>query len=322
MQGLLKAIATGVASLLMTAGLVGAEPLGIGTLPQGSLGYSIASSLAKVVTENSELEVRAVGQGGSTVYIPQVNSGELAFGTSNTFESIFARNGTGNFEGRVNENLRLVTTLVPFTVGFMVRNESEFNSVTDLKGQPFPTGYSSMKLVAIMQEAIFEAVGMSEGDLKPVPVPNFVKGAELLAQGRVAGVLLAPGSGVVAKTDAQAPIRFLDIPNDDQTIARIRERLPSTYLAEVKPRPNLPGIVKPTTLLGYKYTLVANKDVPDEVVYAVVKALHENKPGLAASHGIFNRFDPADMAVAIEGIEYHPGAVKFFKEAGIWQAGG
>jgi len=295
-----------------------AETYGIGTLPQGSLGYSIASSVAKVVSENSDLDVRAIGQGGSSVYLPQVNTNEIAFGTSNTFESIFAHNGTGNFDGRANPNLRLVTTLVPFAVGIMVRADSGIDAMTDLQGRPFPSGYSAQKLVGVMQSAILGAVGVDDSKLQPVPVPNFAKGAELLAQGAVAGVLLSPGSGIVDKTNAETPVKFLPVPDSPEVVAAIQRELPSTYLTEVKPSPRMPYITEPVKLVGYKYTLVTNKDVAEEVVYAVVKALHENKAALGESHGVFRQFAPDEMAVLLTGIDYHPGAVKFFKEKGIW----
>ena len=295
------------------------RPVAIGTLPQGSLGFAIASALAKVGTEKGGLQVRAIGQGGSSVYLPKVNSGEIEFGTSNTFEATFATQGTGNFEGRPNPELRIAAMLVPFEVGLMVAKDSDIRQVTDLKGKPFPTGYAKMKLVGIMQDAIFNAVGMTEGDLKPVPVPNFVKGAALLAEGKVAGVLLAPGSGVVKQTHAKKPVRFITIPNTPQVEASIRKALPGSRLVEVKPSKSLVSIASPVHLIGYQYALMTGAKVDEDTVYRLVKALHGNKKALAEAHGVFRRFDPARMAPNLSGATYHPGAVRFYREAGLWK---
>lgn len=293
------------------------KPMGIATLPQGSLGYAIASALAKVGSDKAGLPMRAVGLGGSSVYVPQINSREIEFGTSNTFEAIFATQGTGNFAGRAHPNLRVVAALAPFQVGIMVRDDSGIRSLQDLKGKPFPVGYSSMKLVGIMQEAILEAVDIKSADLDGVPVPNFVKGAEMLAEGKVAGVLLAPGSGVVQKTNAQTPVRFVTIPNDPAVEARIRAKLPSTSLVLVKPNPRMASIREPVHLLGYQYTLITHDGVNEDVVYRLAKALHESKKELAAAHGSFNRFDPKSMAIDLPGATYHPGAVKYYREQGL-----
>jgi hypothetical protein len=297
-----------------------ADPKGIGTNPQGSLGYSIASALAKVMTEEGDVETRAIGMGGSSVFIPQVNSGELAFSTSNTFEAIFATNGTGYFSGHPNPDLRIAAALVPFTVGIMVPNDSDVKSLTDLKGKPFPAKYSSMKLVGAIQDAVFNAVGMDESSIQAVPVPNFIKGAELMVEGKVAGVLLAPGSGITKKTNAQVPVRFLDIPNTESAAASLARDLPSSRLVEVKPGKRATGVHEPIHLVGYQYALITNAHVPDETVYKAVKALAENKEKLAQSHGIFNRFSPDKMVASMPGATYHPGAIKYYKEKGWWPA--
>jgi len=313
------ALAVLAGSLAAAPARAAEKPVAIGTLPQGSLGFAIASAVAKVATEKGGLQVRAIGQGGSSVYLPKVNSGELEFGTSNTFEAIFATQGTGNFKGRANGDLRVAAMLVPFAVGFMVAKDSPVKTVTDLKGRPFPTGYAKMKLVGIMQQAIFNAVGMSEKDVKPVPVPNFVKGAALLAEGKVVGSFLAPGSGVVRKTHAKRPVRFIDIPKNEAVERAIQAALPGSRLVLVKPNKRLVSIAGPVHLVGYQYALMTNAKVSDDTVYRLVKALHGNKKSLAAAHGIFRRFNPKRIAPKLEGAVYHPGAVKFYKEAGLWK---
>lgn len=295
-----------------------AEPVGIGTLPQGSLGYSVASSIAKVVTQNAGIEARAVGTGGSNVYIPQVNGGEMEMGTSNTIEAVYAFTGTGNFKSNTNPDIRIVAALMPFQVGLMVRDSSTVKKIKDLKGKPFATDYTSQKLVQVFLEAVLAAEGMTIADLRRVPAANFVKGAEMTAAGRVEGVLLAPGSGVVAKTNAKEPIRFLSIEAGAEGEKMMQEAAPGSYLTTVEPRKNLPGIVGPTTLMGYEYVLLGSGRLADDMAYRTAKAIHENKDGLVASHGIWRRFDPSKMAVDSK-VPYHPGAIRYYREAGLWK---
>ncbi|MFP6710835.1 MAG: TAXI family TRAP transporter solute-binding subunit [Rhodospirillales bacterium] len=295
-------------------------PKGIGTNPQGSLGYAIASALAKTITEKGGIDTRAVGMGGSSVFIPQVNSGEMAFSTSNTFEAIFATQGTGYFSGHPNPNIRVVAALVPFTVGIMVRNSSDIKKLTDLKGKRFPSRYSSMKLVGSIQRAIFNAVGMNPNSVKGVAVPNFVKGAELLVEGKVVGVLLAPGSGITKKTNAQVPIRFLNVPNTAATRASLSRDLPSTSIVLVKPGKRATGIHKPTNLVGYQYALITYAKMSNDIAYKAAKAIAENKKSLSQSHGIFRSFKPQKMVLTMPGATYHPGAIKYYKERGWWPA--
>lgn len=312
----LGAIALG--ALALAAPARAQEPLAIATLPQGSLGYSIAAAMAKVVSEETGLSVRAVGQGGSNVYLPQVAQGRIAFGTSNTFEAVFATEGTGNFEGRPNPDLRVAALLVPFQVGFMVPADGDVRTVADLEGRPVAGGYARQRLVGVIQDAVLEASGLSPDAVSTVPVANFVEGANLLAQGRLDAVLLSPGSGVVKQTDAARPVRFLGIEDTEEARAVIADALPGATLTLVEPSERLPEIAEPVHLVGYQYALMAGAGVPDETVHAVVAALHGGQPALAEALGVFGGFDPSAMAAALEGASFHPGAVRFYEEAGIW----
>lgn len=305
------------ATLMALAVPAGAETVSIGTLPSGSLGDRIASAVASAVTAGSDLQARVVNLGGSNVFIAQVAQGDLEFSTSNTVEAEYAYKGTGNFEGKALPDVRMVAALIPFQVGIMVRKDSDFRSLRDLKGQPFPTQYTSQKLVEAFFLAMLKTEGLSVDDFEPVAVPNFVKGAELLAAGKVEGVLLAPGSGIVKRTDAQVPVRFLSLPSGPDAEAKLRSVTPNAYLTEVQPRPGLTGITEPVTLMGYEYTILAGKGVSDETVYRFVKALYEGKEKLAEGFGGFKQFDPSKMAVKLD-VPYHPGAQKFYQEVGIW----
>lgn len=293
-------------------------PVAIGTLPQGSLGFSIAAAIAQVATDNTDIEVRAVGQGGSSVYIPALNQGAIDFATSNSFEAVFATQGTGNFDTTANPNVRVAAMLQPFEVGIMVAADSDIKSLADLKGRPFPVGYVRQRLVGVMQEALFEAAGMTADDVDGVPVPNFVDGAELLAQGVVAGVLLSPGSGVVRQTMSQVPVRFISVLEGETAAAAVAQSLPGSYVSRVEPSERMPEITEAVDLLGYQYALLTHADASEEMIYEMVKALHANKAALAEAHGSFNRFDPTAMANQVEGASFHPGAVRFYREAGIW----
>ena len=83
------------AALSLTMGVSAhAQQAAIGTLPQGALGYAIAAGVANVITQNSDIAATAVPTGGSNVVLPQVNSGEMEFGTSNTVETVYAGTAT------------------------------------------------------------------------------------------------------------------------------------------------------------------------------------------------------------------------------------
>ena len=94
--------------------------------------------------------------------------------------------------------------------------------------------------------------------------------------------------------------------------------IPKTGFREVKPAKPFVGILSPTNIIAFDYNLWVNKDVSDEIVYKVVKAMYENEAELKASSPLWRSHSSKTMA-RDQDLEYHPGAVKLYKEVGIWK---
>lgn len=318
MKYLSKTLAAAAAVGAMAfSGAAVAQTVSIGTLPQGSLAYGIASAAAKAISDKAGLTTRAVGFGGSNIFIPQVNQGKIEMSTANAVEAHFAKDGTGTFEGRKNPNLRALARLFAFQTGYMVKKDSPYQKVTDFKGKDFPSGFTSQKIVEVLIRATFAMEGMSWDDVNGVPVPNFVRGTDELVSGKVVASFLAPGSAIVRKANAAVNIRFLSLDGTPEKLAKMRTVAPGAFFTTVNPSKQMPYIEKPTTLVGFDYLLLAGAHVSDEIAYKSAKALHESKKELIAGHGVFRRFQPKEMAKPDVGVDYHPGAMKFYKEAGI-----
>lgn len=315
---MIKLATATVAALGFIASSAAAETITIGTLPQGSLAFSTAAAVAKVIADATDLNARAVGFGGSNIFIPQLDQGKLEMTTATIIESLMAKSGTGIFAGREHKNLRVLTRLLTFDVGFMVEKSSSIQKLTDFKGKPFPSDFTSQKVVDVLVKAAFAAEGMSYDDVEGVPVPNFIRGTDELVARRVAGSFLAPGSSVVRKANASIGIRFLSLNKSPEKEAILGKLAPGAFFKVVKPSKRMPYIEQPTTMIAFDYMILINANVPDATAYAVAKAINGGKKSLVSSHGVFNGFKPDAMAVKDLGVDYHPGAIKFYTEAGQW----
>ena len=320
MQGLRRTLKfTGVA--LAAAGLAGAasaQTVTVGTLPQGSLAYSIGSTVAKVIGDNTDLNMRAVGFGGSNIYFPQLDQGRVEMSTGTIIDGTFAYRGTAIFKGKPHPNLRILTRLFTFQVGFMVRKDSSIRSLNDFKGKRFPAGYTSQRLVDTLVRASFATEGMTYSDIKPVMVPNFIRGTDAMVAGRAAGSFLAVGSAVVRKANAAVGIRVLNLKNTPEALATMQKIAPGSFFTVVKPSKRMPYITEPVTIIGFDFLILINAKVSGDIAYKSAKALHDNKKSLVAGHGVFNAFRPGQMAKKGLAVPYHPGAIKFYKEVGQW----
>jgi TRAP transporter TAXI family solute receptor len=319
-SGLKLSIAAGLAyglALGLPGGAAQSQTVSIGALPQGSLSFAVAAAVAKVIGDKTDLTMRAIGVGGTNIYIPQVNQNKLQMSTAAAPDAIFASTGTGSFDGRKNSNIRVLARLLEFQVGFMVKRDSKITALSDFKGQNFPSGYTAQKLVGTLVSAAFATEGMSFSDIKGVPVPNFVRGTDEMVAGRAVGSFLAPGSGVVRKAHAKVKIRFISMKADPSMLGTLQKIAPAAYFTTVKPSKRMPYITEPVKMIGFDYLILTNSKVSDAVAYKAAKAIHQNKKALVAAHGVFRGFSPKLINKKGLGVDYHPGAAKYYKEAGL-----
>jgi hypothetical protein len=70
--------------------------------------------------------------------------------------------------------------------------------------------------------------------------------------------------------------------------------------------------------VSYGVNIFASTKTPDDVVYKLVKAMHANAGEFGKVFPPLRMFDKNAMAPVVEGVDYHPGAIKFYKEIGQW----
>jgi hypothetical protein len=138
-------------------------------------------------------------------------------------------------------------------------------------------------------------------------------------QGKVEATAFAAGAGKVAEVDSKVGgIRFLSIPKTEEANKAIRAMMPTAYVGTLQPSPAYAGIVGPTNFLFENYMIVVGAHVSNDTVAKVAKVLYENKKDLAAIAKPFANYDPKELATD-RGVPFHPGAIAFYKNVGIWQ---
>jgi TRAP transporter TAXI family solute receptor len=294
-----------------------AQPVSISTTPAGSFTNSAGAAIAKVITEKTS--VRAVIQPQAMQGQVPVNAGTADFGVSNSFDVSFYVAGTGEYEGQgEHKNLRLIGSLIPYRVAMHVRADSGIKTIADLKGKRISGGFNAQKTIRRIIEAHLANAGLGYKDVTEVLTPNVVRSAEDFTAGRTDALYFAVGSAAVKQAAASVGgLRVVPIDPSPVALKRVEEILPGAYLVEVKPSPAIEGISEPTKLVAFDMVFFAHKDVPDNTAYQVTKALHENKGMLAATFRPFGLFDPGKMAKPVKNLEFHPGALKYYREAGL-----
>jgi hypothetical protein len=307
------------ASLAQTS-FAHAQVLGVATNPQGSLYYPVGAAIAQVMQQKADLTTRVQPSSGSSVYTPLVERGQVEFGLLNALDVVNAYSGVDNFKVK-HPSLRLVAVMFALPIGMAVPNNSPAKTIKDLKGLRVPSQFTAQSTIRSVQDACLATGGLSTTDLQGFPVPDYVKGMQALGEGKVDTALFGLGTGAAQEVNvalaSRGGLRFVALDDTPQALEAMRKVFSSAYMKVFEPSPGNVGIVAPTRIMVYSAFLIASTNVSDEVVYKTVKALHGNKDLLVSSAAILRSFDPKLMAEKSE-VPYHPGAEKFYKEAGEW----
>lgn len=298
-----------------------AQVVGLATNPQGSLYYSVGTAVAGVLQRKANLTTRVQPMSGSSAYAPLINRGEIEFGLLNVVDVINAYEGAENFKGHKNPELRLVGVMFPLPIGIIVANDSPVKSIKELKGMRMPSQFTAMSTIQSVQDAALATGGVSTADMKQLPVSDYLKGMAALGEGKVDATFACLGCAAAHELNvalaSHGGLRYLPLVDTPEAVAAMRKVFPGAYLQIFQPSPATPGVIGPTRLLVYSAYLASSTHVPDAVVYAATKAIHENKQELAVTSATMKSFDP-DMMVEASTVPYHPGAEKFYKEVGLW----
>ena len=297
-----------------------AEVLGLVTTPAGSFANSIGAAIAKVLTEKAGL--RTTVQPQQSLGHEQVNAGAADLSTANSFDIRFYVTGTGDYAGDgEKKNLRMISRMTTLYGGVMVQKDSPIKSIADLRGKRIGSDFGAHKAVQRVWEGYLANSGMSYKDVDPVAARNVIGGADDFASGKTDAFMFALGSAKVKQVAARVGgIRVLPINTDPKAVRAMREHLPGSFPLVIDPAPNLEEVRRPTPVIAYDLVLFTNATISEATVYKIVKTLHDNKASLEATFKPLANFKPNHMNVDYEGLQYHPGAIKFFKESGNWPA--
>ena len=301
------------------SGVSAQQPIAIATPPSGSIYNSTAAAIGKVLAEKAGIKMTVQALGGSSQFLPIVNAGEVPFGIANVYETNLGVTGQDYFKGRPTKDVRSVAILYPLRNTIFVKNDSKYKKLADLKGARGPVGFTSQKVLTAVTNAALAPGGVTLDDMQGVLVANIIANVNAFKEGRTDFFVFALGGAPIREADAAVGgVRALAAENTPAVVAAVKKQVPVAYLRFEKPSKANVGLLEPGYLVSYGVNLFASTKTPEDVVYKVVKAMHENAADLGKVFPPLRLLDKNAMAQEIEDVEYHPGAIKFYKEIGQW----
>lgn len=311
--------AAALAAVFATTGARAEMPrsLNLATHGIGSLYNALGSGIATVLTRNANTVVRVQPFAGPPAWLPSMDEGKTDLGILTGADAVTSYNGISLYK-KPFKNTRLIAVGGSLHLSFYVKKDSPMETVSDLKGKKVPSGFSATPIVGLSTKAALASAGLTFEDVDAVPVSNLGVGNQAFIEGRLDAGWHSVGSPAVKEADARVGgVKFISVNDTPEGAKRMEEVYPGSYPSTLKAGAKT-GVVKDTSVLTNDIYLVGSKKLSDEAAYTIVKTLWEKNDQLAAAHPELAAWTRERMVNEKAFIPYHEGAVKFFKEKGVW----
>ncbi|MCW8330295.1 TAXI family TRAP transporter solute-binding subunit [Photobacterium sp. SDRW27] len=308
-----------LAAAVVTAGMANAQDfITIGTGSVTGVYYPTGGAICKLVNKDRKqhnIRCSVESTGGSIYNVNTMRAGELDFGIVQSDWQYHGYNGTSKFEQQgPYKKLRAVFSLHTEPFNIIARTDAGINGVEDLKGKRVNIGNPGSGDRATMG-VVMDAMGWTNADFK---LTSELKGSErsqALCDNKIDAFVYVVGhpNGSIkeATTSCDAKLVSANGPAIDKIVAG------NPYYAKSKvPGGMYKGTPDDVNSFGVAATLVSSTEVSDDVVYALVKSVFENFDTFKRLHPAFANLKPENMVKDGLSIPLHPGAVRYYKEAG------
>lgn len=288
----------------------------IGTGGTAGTYYPVGGMLANAISSPPNLILTAQASNGSVANINAVTSGQAESGFSQADVAAWAYTGTGLYEGKGKvEDLRLIANLYPESLHFVATKSSGVKTIADLKGKRVSLDEPGSGTL-VDARIILNAFGLSEKDIKPEYLkPN--QSADKIKDGSLDAFVFVGGYPTAAISELAATgSGVVLLPIDGPQAEAIRKQYP--FFANDTIPANTYKDVPAVNTLAVGAQWVTSAKQPEELVYNITKALWSDKTRavLDAGHAK-GKVIRKETALAGAGVPVHPGAAKFYREAGL-----
>jgi TRAP transporter TAXI family solute receptor len=289
--------------------------LSMGTAPPGGAFFVVGGALAEVFNgHGAGSSMTAEATSGSQENIRRIGSGELDFALSNSAITYFAVRGTEGWDQA--HAVRAVMTLAPNVAMFVAPAEGGVSTIADLAGRRVSVGPAGAGFEYFIRP-LLAAHGLTYDDFTPVNATQ-AGAVDLLTDGSVAAAFLGGAVPTASITQAAAVQDIVLVPFDEAA----RQQLIDDYLffrTATIPAGTYRGIDEDYEGLDVgSMHLITGAEQDEELVYQVTKTLYEHREDVVQRHAAGRAINPQNVA-RDTGTEFHPGAIRYYQEIGIWQ---
>ena len=252
--------------------------------------------------------------GAGIANVRGIDEGKAQIGFANSATTVDGVEGRAPYPKKVTKVCQ-VANLYPQYFQVVALADAKVNSFADFKGKTLVTQPKGNSAEIITGE-VLKINGMTYQSLGKVSFQaSYTDAVDMMKDGHVQVFTLGTTAPASAVMDLASARDINLVPVDDKTMNELRKANPGYTKITIKAG-TYPKQDKDVPAIGYTTHIVAACDLPENVVYAMTKAMATHVNDMAAVVKPIAGLTAKDMAVDI-GVPFHKGAAKYYKEAGV-----
>ena len=316
-------------SLPMMSVAKAAEFFTIGTGGPTGVYFQVGNSVCKMLHKqaisaehgrkkgtNKAYRCTAPSTGGSNYNIGQIKAGEFQFGVAQSDWQFHAVNGSSKWEGKKFGDLRAVFSVHNEPFQIWARKKAKVKDFKGLKGKVVNIGNPGSGQRGTMEE-LMKVMGADMSMFKGTTELTSSQQVKALCDGKIDAFGYSVGfpNGAMEEA-ATCAAKAMPINLTGGPVQGLIDGA-DYYAKAVIPKGTYTGQKKDVTTFGVKATFVTGANVSEELVYLVTKAVMDNFDDFKKQHPAFSFLEKKNMIKDGLSAPLHPGALKYYKEAGL-----
>ncbi len=263
---------------------------------------------------DATLGIEPINTKGSTENIVSLEQDKLDLGLVTgevTYEAIKGINGPPA------KNIRIINATYSQAGMFIVRADSPYKTIADVKGKPIVWGAGTSGFI-VLARYVMDGLGLDfQKDFEPILLKSAGEGPPMVLEGRAAAMW---GGGVgwpPFMNIAQGPAGARFIAPSAAEIKQITAK--HSFLKQITmPAGSYPGQQGAVNAVGSWPFVLARASLPDDIAYKLARALHKSEAAFAQKLEQARESTLANTLAAAPSRELiHPGVLKYMREIGL-----
>jgi TRAP transporter TAXI family solute receptor len=277
----------------------------------GGLYYVYGDAVTKLLTESLNITVNHLPTQGPVHNVKLVESGTAQLGLITLGVGLQGWNGAGHWTaGQRFRTMRALFPMYDTAFQFVTLQRSGITTVAQFNNRNVGVGPRAGTGDDYVP-AMLAVIGISA----KIGNESFDSAASDLLKGSYDALVLAAGVPFPAlkRVEAKEPVVFISL--TPEQIEAIRKAMPELTISKIGSGA-YSSLDKTYTTLGVYNFAICRNDLPDDLVYQLVKAVFENQPRLMKATSAASDTLPQN-AVKNSFLPFHPGVVRYYQEVGI-----